>query len=260
MVLFERSGRSLIPTPAALEIAEHVRAMGEAATRLSLSASGQSQSIEGTVKISASEMYAALVLPGLVTTLRSMHPGILVEIIATNNLSDLRQREADIAIRNTEPKDPEMIARRLPDEQAGLFGVAELIETYGPFESPADLDGVPFIDIGTDGQFIAGMQAMGAPVSEANFVARTENHLVHWELAKSGIGIGVNGWDVGAQTPGMHRILDDHISFDFPVWLVAPRELKTSRRVRVVYDALAEHLKSFRAAMDADRNRVANSA
>ena len=71
VTLFERSGRQLLPTPAAMEIAEHVRAMGEAATRVSLTASGQSMSVEGVVKISATEMYAAKVLPSLVADLHA---------------------------------------------------------------------------------------------------------------------------------------------------------------------------------------------
>ncbi|QMU57457.1 MAG: LysR family transcriptional regulator [Boseongicola sp.] len=113
VTLFERAGRELIPTPAALEMAEHVRAMGEAATRFSLVATGQSQSVEGVVKITATEMFAAQLMPDLVAELRTTHPGIILEVIATNSLSDLRRREADIAVRNADPTDPDLIARRM---------------------------------------------------------------------------------------------------------------------------------------------------
>ena len=125
VVLFERSGRQLIPTPAAREIADQVRRMGEAATAISMAASGQSQSVEGVVRVSATEMYGVKVLPSFVSTLRRTHPGIVLDIVATNALSDLRQREADIAIRNTDPKDPDMIARRLADEAGGLFATPD---------------------------------------------------------------------------------------------------------------------------------------
>ena len=47
VILFERAGRGLALTQSGLELVEHVRAMGDAATRVSLTASGQSQSIEG---------------------------------------------------------------------------------------------------------------------------------------------------------------------------------------------------------------------
>ena len=242
VTLFERSGRQLLPTPAAMEIAEHVRAMGEAATRVSLTASGQSMSVEGVVKISATEMYAAKVLPSLVADLHASHPGIRIEIIATNALSDLRRREADIAIRNTDPSDPEMIARKMLDEKGGLFATREFIERHGPFDSLADLERAPIIGFGLDSGVLEALRKRGAPVTKDNIVAGSESHLTHWELAKTGLGIGLNGWDIGALTPGMYRVLPDDISFEFPVWLVAPRELKTSARVRVVFDALVDHL------------------
>lgn len=241
VTLFERSGRQLIPTPAALEIAEHVRDMGEAATRFSLAANGQSQSIQGTVKVSATEMFSMFVLPALVEHLRIEYPGIVIELVATNALSDLRRREADIAIRNTEPTDPEMIARRMADEKAGLFATAGLIETYGPFLKPEDLGTVPFIGFGSEAEFMAGLTQFGVPVTEESFVTRSANHLVHWELARRGLGIGVNGSEIASQFPEMQPILPDVVEFQFPVWLVAPRELKTNRRVRAVFDVLADH-------------------
>lgn len=246
VTLFERSGRQLIPTPAALEIAEHVREMGEAASRFSLAASGQSQSIEGVVKISATEMYSMYVLPGLIETLRETHPGIVIEIVATNALSDLRRREADIAIRNAEPTDPEMIARRLADNKGGLYATPAFIRKHGPFQSLADLEGVPFVGFADVAAFLDALVARGAPVTEKSFVARSESHLVHWELTRRGLGLGVNGWDVGAMSPDVVPVLPEALSFAFPVWLVAPRELKTNRRVRLVYDALAEHLNRVR--------------
>ncbi len=255
IVLFERSGRHLIPTPAAHEMAAHVRDMADAATRLSLAASGQSTALEGLIKISATEMYSALVLPGFIAQMRATHPGIVVEIVATNALSDLRQREADIAIRNTDPKDPEMIARRLADEEGGMFATKGFIAKYGPFRTADDLEGVPFIGFGSDANFINGLREMGVPASEAMFVAKSENHLVHWELAQRGLGIGVNGLIIGDQVAGMARVLDDVVRFRFPVWLVAPRELKTNARVRLVFDALAAYLTAFDSS-----TKAANSA
>ncbi len=245
IVLFERSGRQLLPTPAAREIADHVRRMGEAATAISLAATGQSQSVEGLVRVSATEMYSVYVLPGFVTALRKSHPGIVIEIVATNALSNLREREADIAIRNADPKDPDMIARRLKDQSGGLFAAPSLIEKYGPFHTVQDLRDAPFVGFVSTSGVVEELQKRQVPVTEANFVAHSENHLVHWELARAGVGIGLNGKDIGEMTAGVEPVLPDSVHFEFPIWLVAPRELKTNARVRLVYDALAEHLASL---------------
>jgi len=242
VTLFERSGRQLLPTPAARELADHVRAMGEAATRLSLVASGQSTAIAGRVRISASESYAGVVLPRFIRAMRAREPGIVIELVATNALSDLRRREADIAIRNTEPADPDMIARRLSDQKGGLFATPGLIAERGPFREIGDLAHAPFVGFGDDAQMLEALQKRQLPVTRANIVAGSDSHLVHWELARAGIGIGLNSWLIGAATPELTRVLEDRVSFAFPVWLVAPRELKISARVRLVYDALAEYL------------------
>jgi DNA-binding transcriptional LysR family regulator len=191
-------------------------------------------------------MYGAKVMPSFVAALRKTHPGIVIEIVATNALSDLRQREADIAIRNADPKDPDMIARRLYDEVGGMFAAPALVSTHGPFRALDDLKDVPFVGFASTSGVVEELRKRNVPVTEANFVASSENHLVHWEMVRAGIGIGLNGRDIGGLTDGMIPVLPELVHFEFPVWLVAPRELKTSPRVRFVYDALLAHLAAFR--------------
>ena len=70
IILFERAGHGLVLTPGGLELLEHIRAMGTAANQASLTASGQSESIAGNVCISASEVYAAYILPPILNALR----------------------------------------------------------------------------------------------------------------------------------------------------------------------------------------------
>ena len=66
VVLFERVGRGLTLTPSGIELLEHVRGMGHAAARVSLSALGHSEALEGAISISASEIYAAVLLAPIV--------------------------------------------------------------------------------------------------------------------------------------------------------------------------------------------------
>lgn len=245
VTLFERSGRSLILTPTGEALAGHVRAMGEAATLVSLVASGQSQEVEGVVKVSATEGYSVGLMPSFVRQMRAEAPGIHIEIVATNSLSDLRHREADIAIRNAEPSDPDLIARKVKTEAGGLFATPALIAEYGPFDRVEHLASAPFVGFGAVNNALDALQKRGVPVTAESFVAGSESHLVHWALCEAGVGIGLHGWNIGRMSQSVVPILEDEVNFAFPVWLVAPRELKTSRRVRVVYDALATFLKAW---------------
>ena len=260
VTLFERTGRQLVPTPVAVEIAGHAHAMAESATRISLVASGRSQSVEGVVKITATEGYSVNAMPAFVRRMRREAPGIHVEIVATNSLSDLRRREADIAIRNTEPTDPDLIARKVKTESGGLFATPEFIARHGPFRTTDDLADAPFVGFGGDSSVLEALQRRGLPVTSASFVAGSESHLVHWSLCESGVGIGLNAWSFGLRSPSVVPILEDQVNFEFPVWLVAPRELKTSRRVRVVFDALADFLKCWPETSQESAASVAKSA
>src|SRR5262245_35692333 len=112
LVLFERVGKGLELTPSGIELRERVRTLGDAANRVSLSAAGRSQSIEGNICIAASEIYSALVLPRIVARLHRLEPLIHIEIVASNAASDLQRREADIAIRSFAPTQPDLIAKK----------------------------------------------------------------------------------------------------------------------------------------------------
>ena len=242
LILFERAGRGLILTPSGHELLEHVRAMGEAAGRVSLSAAGQSQTLEGDVLIAASAVHAAFLLPPVLTRLRREHPGIHVEIVASSQASDLRRREADIAVRNFPPKEPDLIARKLRDVPARLFATPGYLAAIGNPLLPHDLARAHFISIDGSGMFLKGLNAWGLDLTAANFPILTEDFLVMWELVKRGLGIGVRDGTIGDAEPLVVRVLPDHPPLSFPIWLVAHRELNTSRRVRVVYDIMADEL------------------
>ncbi len=240
--LFERVGRGLTLTPSGLELLDHVRAMGEAANRMSLSAAGQSQSVEGKVVIAASDVYAAFLLPPILAKLRQAQPGIEVEIVVSSKASALLRREADIAIRNFRPTEPDLVARKIRDVPARLYATPAYIDSLNNPQLPYDLRQADFISIDGSGMFLKGLNAMGFHLTERNFPILTENYLVMWELVKHGLGIGILDGSIGDAEPKVTRVLPDLAPLMFPIWLVAHRELNTSRRIRLVFDLLAKEL------------------
>ena len=243
IVLFERVGRGLTLTPSGLELLEHVRDMGEAAGRVSLTALGQSQALEGTICISASETYATVLLPPLVAKIRKMEPGIQVEIVVANHASDLRRREADIAIRNFRPTEPDLIAKKIGDAYAVLYATPEYIAQIGSPTKPHDLRHADFVNMDRSGMMLKGLNTLGLGLTDANFPLLTESYLVMWELVRQGAGIGVLDAHIGDADPAVRRVLPDLEPLVFPIWLVAHRELTTNRRIRMVYDFLAKELR-----------------
>lgn len=245
VVLFERAGKGLILTPSGVELVEHVRAMGEAATRVSLSASGQSQSVEGSVTITATEVASAFVLPSIVAKLRVLHPGIQIEIVATNALRDLRRREADIAVRSVRPSDPNLIARRVKDGTARLYGAKSYLAAAGDLSTPEALSAAAFIGFDENEQFVQALESHGLKLSSNSFPILCGSHLVQWEMVKSGLGIGVMTEHVGDAEPLVARVAPWLPGFQYEIWIVAHRALNSSRRVRIVFDRLLKELQQL---------------
>lgn len=242
VALFERTGRALTLTPNGLALVEHVRSMAEAAGAMSLAASGRTEAIEGTIRITASQAYAIHILPPIIAELRRAEPGISIDLIATDALSDLRRREADIAVRSGQPGDLALIARKVKDDEAALYATPALLDAIGRPQTPHDFDDAPFVGFEENEAFINGINTLGFRLSSDNFVAWSGDHLVHWGLVREGVGVGVMLCAVGDKEPCVERAAPDFDLPAFPVWLVAHRDVKTSRRVRLVYDFLADAL------------------
>lgn len=251
VILFERVGRGFALTPSGVELLDHVRAMGQAANRVALSAAGQAESIDGTICIAASETYAAVLLPPIIAKLRRTEPGLHVEIVASTQASDLKRREADIAIRHFQPNEPDLIAKKIRDVPVRLYATPSYLERIGHPKLPYDLQRADFISVERS-RFMSGLNRLGLNLTERNFPILTENYLVMWEFVKHGLGIGVLDGNIGDAEPLVRRVLPDFEPLSFPIWLVAHRELNTSRRVRVVFDLLAEELARESPAVRAD--------
>lgn len=242
VTLFERVGKAMALTPTGLDLLEHARAMGAAAEALGLAATGRSEAVGGVVSVSATEAVAAQLLPPLVRRLREQEPGIAIEVISSNALSDLLRREADIAIRHVKPTQPDLIARLVRETQASFYASTDWVETHGHPRTAQDAARLPFVGSDRSGQFLSYLRQHGLPLSEDNFSCYADHNVAHWGLVCQGMGIGAMMDDIARGTPGIVRVLDEVPPVRFPIWLVSHRELRTSRRIRVVFEALAQGL------------------
>lgn len=244
VLLFDRVGRSLRLTPDGRELLEHVRLMGEGARLLSVAASGRSRSLEGTVRVTAIETIAVHWLPPLVVALRRSSPTIAVEVTATDEALDLGRREADIAIRTFRPSEPDLIARRLREVLVFLYATPAYLESVGSPASTADLADADFVGYDGTDSMEALLATIGVSVTSENFPVRAQGHLVQWEHVKHGLGIGPMFADIGDAEPRVVRVLKTLEPLTFELWLATHRELRTNRRIRTVFDAIAHGLAS----------------
>ncbi|MEW9918293.1 LysR family transcriptional regulator [Marimonas sp. MJW-29] len=242
LMLFERNGRYLHLTDAGRELLPHVQDMGDAANRLSLSASGQQSDLAGLVRITASEVASAHMLPPILQSLRLRAPQIIAEVVAGDDIRNLMTREADIALRHVRPEQPNLIARLIAERKGYFYATTGYLDKRGRPETLADLAEHDWIGMGDLKRVLEYMFSLNLPITEDNFRVRTESGLVAWEMCKTGLGIIPMDETVAAGTPGLEKILPDELVVTFPLWLVAHREVHTNPRIRLVYDLLGEAL------------------
>ncbi|MBF9049657.1 LysR family transcriptional regulator [Roseobacter sp. HKCCD9010] len=243
VTLFDRVGKSLVLTPSGVDLLDHVRDMGEAATRISLAAAGQSQEIAGDVRISAADSTAAYILPDILADLRAQAPAIRIEISVSNEISDLRRREADIAIRHVPPKEPDLVARKLPGSMGHLYAAPSYLARYGRPQTVDDLIDHVFIGVDQTDRMIEVLRQHGLNLSHANFPLLSSNTVAIWEMVRKGLGIGIMSEQIASRTESVEKIdPPGFLPIPVPVWLTTHQELHTSRRIRLVFDFLVERL------------------
>ncbi|MDJ0994916.1 MAG: LysR family transcriptional regulator [Dinoroseobacter sp.] len=242
VVLFERVGKTLRLTNTGSELLVHVREMAEVANRISLTASGQSQAIEGQVRITASDIMSAYTLPKIIKEIRLAAPLLEIDVVAANDVRDIQRREADIAIRHVRSTQPNLISKLVADASAHFYASSSFLESVGRPRTEEELASQDFVGFGDLQEMMGYLNAAGVPVAAKNFRVRSQNGIVAWEMVREGFGVSVMWDEVADQTPGVERVLPERAPFTFPIWLTTHSELHTARRIRMVFDILSRHL------------------
>ena len=242
VTLFDRRSTGLAPTPTGEALLEHARAMEAAAHRLELAATGRSAAVAGTVRVTASEMVATYALPPILASLRLAEPEIDIELVASNASGDLSRREADIAVRMYRPTRPDAIARHVRDVPVAAYATPGYLARRGDALGLDEVDGHELVGHDTDDQLLRGFREAGVELSRESFSLRCDDHVACWRMVLAGWGIGVAPRELGDADPRVVAMFGGRTVATLPMWLTAHAELRTSARVRRVYDWLGEGL------------------
>jgi DNA-binding transcriptional LysR family regulator len=240
--LFERTGRGVVPTAAALRIADAAREMEGGAVALRQALDSQRSQTTGTVRIAASQVVATLILPRLVADFQIQEPGIQIEVVASDAITNLLRREADIAVRMVRPAQSSLIAKKIADIPIVACAHASYLARAGTPKKPEDLFDHRLIGYDRDDAIIRGFAAMGYNIQKDRFVVRTDDNLVGGQMIAAGCGIGFAAIYNLPMWPGVVPLLPMLKIPPLPCWLAVHREIRGNAIVRRVYDYLAGRL------------------
>ena len=240
VALFERTGRGLKPLAMALKLAESARAMEAGAHQLQRSVSSADDAVRGTVRITASQPVACVLLPPLLAKMRQTLPEVQVELVSSNEVSNLLRREADIAVRMVPPAQAELVAKRIGKVTLGVYAHRDYLKRAGTPREPADMLAHALLGNDKNEDIIRGFGSMGFPMAREQFAFRTDDLMAYWQALRSGVGMGFVADYLARTDPDVIAVLPMLKIPPLPVWLAVHREIRTSKRIRAVYDFLAQ--------------------
>jgi len=241
--LFVRSPRGLQPTDLALELKPHLADMASQAAAAMRDASGLADAMSGPIRVTASEVIGAEVLPPILAAFRERNPAAVIELTLSNETQDLLRREADIAVRMVAPTQTALVARKLGEVPLGFFAAESYLALHG---EPKTLEAVfehPVIGVDSDRR-LRQIQNLQVSVTRENFAFRSDSDLAQLAAARAGFGIGVTQVPLGGRY-GLRRVLPDFEVVRLGVWIVMHENLRASRRMRLMFHHLVEGVGAY---------------
>ena len=242
LVLFDRNGRGLLPTEAAYHLADSARIMQSGADQLARNVMGADLGASGTVRITASQPVSCYVLPPLLAQMRLSLPDVQVELVASNEVSNLLRREADIAVRMVQPQQASIIARGVGKVTLRACAHQDYLRRRGVPRQPNDLLAHDLIGGDRNDDTLKGFAAQGLVVGREQFAFRADDLIVVWQAVRAGLGVGFVSEHLIRSDPAVIPVLPKLKIEPLPVWLAVHKEIRTSKRIRAVYDFLADAL------------------
>lgn len=245
VVLFTRSQQGFAPTEAALNLQPYAQALASTTAALRRAAASQGDGVQGTVRISASEVVGVEVLPPILAGLREQHPGLVIELAITNRVEDLLRREADIAVRMLRPSQEALVARRVGGIELGLYAHADYIARHGLPRNEAELAQHALIGFDQETPFLRSLRSQLGVLRRSAFCVRTDSDLGQLAAIRAGLGIGGCQVALAARDTALVRVLPRQFAPSMETWVTMHEDLRGSARCQATFDALVAGLERY---------------
>ncbi len=246
VVLFTRASNGLVPTELAIATLPHAESIAATARAFVRSVSGATDGDRGTVRLACSEVVGIEVLPPMLAELIARHPRLQLELVLSNRNEDLLRRDADLAVRMARPTQEGLVTRKVGRIELGLFATDAYLAHHRAPAKLGDLlrDDHALVGRDRDRGIIGALAHAGLPTRPRDYALRTDSDVAQLAAVRAGLGIGICQVPIARRDPALRRVLPS-LRFDLETWVVMHEDLRTARRVRLVFDHLVDRLARY---------------
>ncbi|NVK30845.1 MAG: LysR family transcriptional regulator [Gammaproteobacteria bacterium] len=239
--LFDRSTQGIKLTALGEKLIPNVLAMSQQAAQIARLCNGESEQIQGNLRLSVNEIFATDYLANLLKPYLETYPKVNLQIHVSNAAANLDKRDADLAIRMFSPTQQDVIAKRVGTVSGGFFASQDYLERHGTPADPMQLFEHRVAGMDRSPEFVDAAKKMGFNVKNEDFVVRTDFYPLHLAMAQRGAAIAVIHGKI-AKRLGLVQVLPFLQIPELPVYLVCHRDVQHNRRIRSMMDFLSAEL------------------
>jgi DNA-binding transcriptional LysR family regulator len=198
---------------------------------------------KGPLKITTTVAFGSIWLTPRIRDFLDLYPEIQVSLVVDDSELDLSMREADVAIRMSPPRQPDLIQRHLVSVQVHIYASADYLQKHGTPQRPEDLEEHRVIVYGEDARppvpGVNWLLEVGVKSGQDRRPILTVNNTYGMLRAiMSGLGIAALPDFVANEHSGLVRVLPEVSGPPNEAYFVYPEELRTSKRISVFRDFL----------------------
>ncbi len=198
---------------------------------------------KGPLKITTTVAFGSIWLTPRIREFLDLYPEIQVSLVVDDSELDLSMREADVAIRMSPPRQPDLIQRHLVSVQVHIYGSTEYIQKYGMPQRAEELEEHRIIVYGEDARppvpGVNWLLEVGVRSGQDRRPILTVNNTYGMLRAiMSGLGLAALPDFVANEHSGLVRVLPEVSGPPNEAYFVYPEELRTSKRISVFRDFL----------------------
>lgn len=240
--LFHRHARGLILTEQGDLLYRTAR---EVFAKLAMTEAMLSESKDrpkGPLKVTTNVSFGSAWLMPRIREFLELYPEIQLSIVVDDSELDLSMREADVAIRMSAPRQPDLVQRHLLTARYHICASAAYLKKYGTPQKAEELDRHRIIVYGTEARPTRNanwlLDAGTRPGIERKPILAVNNSQAILRAVMSGLGIAALPDYMTQDVADLVRVLADLAGPEVEAYFVYPEELRTSKRIAVFRDFL----------------------